>query len=152
VTGEDPAQQHGIQIHCRMQGKEEFWPGDDDDEDDDDARAKGEADSDTSLTTSAFESQHGLESLLHEDGHADPEKIVGPLLVGNQDDPSTPRRRMTRRAPDEDDDERSTRSQARREAYRAARLCLRKNDSGDWDELGSRAIGRRDHCEEEIEL
>jgi hypothetical protein len=77
------------------------------------------------LTTSAFESQHGLESLLHEDAHADTEN-TGLLLVGSQDDSPTPRQRMTRRAPDEDDDDRSTRSRARREAYRAARLSQEK--------------------------
>lgn len=38
---------------------------------------------------------------------------------------------------------------ARREAYEAARLCLDRNDSGRWDDLDMRSVGRRGHEEKE---
>jgi DNA repair metallo-beta-lactamase len=48
-------------------------------------------------------------------------------------------------------DQRSRRN-VRGQAYRAAKLALQTNDSGDWDDLGIRSVGQRGHSELEEEL
>ncbi|EXJ89836.1 hypothetical protein A1O3_02903 [Capronia epimyces CBS 606.96] len=49
-------------------------------------------------------------------------------------------------------DQEQLRRYARMEAYQAARHCLLRNDSSQWDDLCLRSVGRRGHEEEEIEL
>lgn len=48
-------------------------------------------------------------------------------------------------------DQRSRRKM-REQAYRAAKFTLQSSDSGAWDDLGIRSVGRSGHCEPEEEL
>ena len=46
----------------------------------------------------------------------------------------------------------SMRLRARKEAYRAAKKCLMESDPGGWDDLNLRSVGRKGHSEAETEL
>lgn len=49
-------------------------------------------------------------------------------------------------------DHKSRKAAGRKEAYRLARRGILSSDSGEWDDLNIRSIGRRGHSEDELEL
>ena len=88
----------------------------------------------TATSTSTFDSQ-----LLEYDADGLPQ------VDGIYDEPSTT-------ALQEKNQARSTRHALRREAHNAAMSALWQHESGHWDDLNLRSLGRTDHSKAEIEL
>ncbi len=98
-------------------------------------------DSQLSISQSAFDSQaqdSDLNAGLQLDGIQD-EK---PSIMLNQLTPSVSHHLC----------DQGSRHTMRQQAYRAAKSALQSSDSGAWDDLGIRSVGRNGHCEPEEEL
>lgn len=109
-----------------------------------------EEESDRIYITLEDDSDENLVSLSMFDSIPEERMATFPMELASE----SPKRLSAQTADDGDapDDHEQSRRYARLEAYRAARHCLVRNDSSQWDDLSIRSVGHRGHEEEELEL